>query len=250
MHPEDLPGASAAWSYSLKYTQPYDFEYRLRMADGGYRWVRSRASPRHDTEGRVLRWYGTAEDVHYRKLAEVALRESEHRLARAIAAARLAAWELDLVSGEIHSSTGFSALFNLPENALQVLGAVLDAIYPEDRGKVRSAIEQSVLARGRKDHQVEFRVIAQDGTVRWLKAQGRAECGADGQPCRMVGITQDVTLQRQAEQRVSHLAHHDPLTGLANRRPLPTASRGRVGPAGTGGPAGAALSRPRPLQGR
>jgi diguanylate cyclase (GGDEF)-like protein/PAS domain S-box-containing protein len=218
VHPDDLAGASAAWFRSLENGEPYDFEYRLRMADGNYRWVRSRAAPRHDSQGRILRWYGTVEDVHHRKLAEVALRESEQRLARAIAAARFAAWEFDLVSGDIHASPGFSALFGLPANTLRTLAAALDAIHPDDRCKVRSMIEQSVLAKGGVDHQVEFRVVVHDGAVRWLRGQGRTECGTDGQPRRMVGVTQDVTAQRLAEQRVSHLAHHDPLTGLANRR--------------------------------
>lgn len=218
VHPDDLTGASAAWSRSLESSQPYDFEYRLLLAAGNYRWVRSRAAPRHDQQGRVLRWYGTVEDVHHRKLAEVALQESEKRLAHAIAAARFAAWELNLLSGEIEASPGFSALFGLPENALRTLAAVLDAIHPEDCCKVRSTIEQSVLTRSGTDYQVEFRVIARDQTVRWLRGQGRAECGTDGQPQRMIGVTQDITAQRLAEQQVSHLAHHDPLTGLANRR--------------------------------
>ncbi|MCR0984926.1 PAS domain S-box protein [Roseomonas populi] len=77
VHPDDLAGASAAWSRSLKSGEPYDFEYRLRLADGNYCWVRSRAAPRRDAQGRITRWYGTVEDVHEHKLAEAALAERE-----------------------------------------------------------------------------------------------------------------------------------------------------------------------------
>ncbi|MBV8702506.1 MAG: CHASE3 domain-containing protein [Acetobacteraceae bacterium] len=79
-HPDDLPRVAAAWSHALATGQPYDVEHRVRMADGSYRWMRSRAVPRRDpASGAVLRWYGATEDVHDHHEAEAALREGEAR---------------------------------------------------------------------------------------------------------------------------------------------------------------------------
>ena len=47
-----------------------DVDFRLRLKDGSYRWFRSRAAARRDEAGRIIRWYGTAEDIHEHKLAE------------------------------------------------------------------------------------------------------------------------------------------------------------------------------------
>ncbi|WP_238384413.1 PAS domain-containing protein, partial [Teichococcus vastitatis] len=77
VHSEDQRGVETTWAEATRSGAPLDMEFRFRHADGSYHWVRSRAAPRHDTQGRILRWYGTLEDVHERKLAEVALRESE-----------------------------------------------------------------------------------------------------------------------------------------------------------------------------
>ena len=49
------------------------------MRSGAYRWARSRAFPRRDADGRIVKWYGSTEDIHERKLAEERLRASEAR---------------------------------------------------------------------------------------------------------------------------------------------------------------------------
>jgi diguanylate cyclase (GGDEF)-like protein/PAS domain S-box-containing protein len=77
VHPEDRHVTESAWSDVLRSGAPLDMEFRFRQADGGYRWVRSRAAARRDAQGRIIRWYGTLEDVHDRRLARVALVESE-----------------------------------------------------------------------------------------------------------------------------------------------------------------------------
>ena len=56
-----------------------------------------------------------------------------------------------------------------------------------------------------------------DGHVRHIQARIRIEYGLDGTPLRALGVVIDVTEQREAEARIAHLAHHDALTGLANR---------------------------------
>ena len=96
MHPDDLGPSQAAWARAVATGEPYDIEHRMRMRDGSFRWIHSRAYPRRDAEGRVVKWYGTTEDIEERKGAEARLRE-EGRLIETVsrAGARLAA-ELDV----------------------------------------------------------------------------------------------------------------------------------------------------------
>src|SRR4051794_8636023 len=69
-----------AWTRSRTTGEPYDVEHRIRLADGSYRWMRSRAHPRRDAaSGQIIQWYGTTEDIDDRKRAVAALRESEER---------------------------------------------------------------------------------------------------------------------------------------------------------------------------
>jgi PAS domain S-box-containing protein len=80
VHPDDLPPAIEEWNESVRMGKIYDSEYRILSRDGGWRWMRSRAAPRRDENGKITRWYGTVEDIDDHKRAEEALRRSEAHL--------------------------------------------------------------------------------------------------------------------------------------------------------------------------
>lgn len=63
-HPEDWKKATIAWRRSLETGEPYEVEHRLRRHDGEYRWLISRALPVRDADGQIVRWFGTAVDIH------------------------------------------------------------------------------------------------------------------------------------------------------------------------------------------
>lgn len=82
VHPDDLPGVSAAWLHSVETASPYDIDHRMRRADGVYRWFHARGLPLRDREGRVLRWYVLLMDIDDRNRAEEELRNAQSELAR------------------------------------------------------------------------------------------------------------------------------------------------------------------------
>jgi PAS domain S-box-containing protein len=83
-HPEDQPRAWESWRHSLATGAPYQIEYRLRRADGDYRWTLGRALPLRDDAGAIVRWFGTCTDIHEQKEAseerEVIAQELSHRI--------------------------------------------------------------------------------------------------------------------------------------------------------------------------
>lgn len=84
VHQEDAPKAGNAWTESLKKGEPFEFEFRLKQADGSWRWMMSRALPFRDTAGGVSRWYGTLTDIDTsHRLSEsrdILARELSHRI--------------------------------------------------------------------------------------------------------------------------------------------------------------------------
>jgi PAS domain S-box-containing protein len=62
-HPEDSARVRQAWERSLATGEPYEIEYRMRRADGMYRWVLARAMPIHNEAGEITRWFGTSTDI-------------------------------------------------------------------------------------------------------------------------------------------------------------------------------------------
>jgi PAS domain S-box-containing protein len=76
VHPDDVEPTMKALQEGLRSGKPIDVEYRVRSVDHGWRWMRSRGSPRVGPAGQIVRWYGCVEDVHDRKQLEEALRRN------------------------------------------------------------------------------------------------------------------------------------------------------------------------------
>jgi len=70
VHPDDFPSMLATWRRSVETGHPHQSEYRIRRADGVYRWFHVRSLPWRDTEGRIIRWYTLRTDIDDRKQAE------------------------------------------------------------------------------------------------------------------------------------------------------------------------------------
>ena len=67
VHPDDLPGVAARWGHSLATGEPYKVEFRLRAADGTFRWHLARALPQVDDAGKIVKWFGTNTDIEDQK---------------------------------------------------------------------------------------------------------------------------------------------------------------------------------------
>lgn len=80
IHAEDRRGAIEVWEQCLKTGAPLDIEVRFCHVDRGWNWMRIRAAASYSPEGSIQRWYGTAEDVHERKLLELKLLKANRRL--------------------------------------------------------------------------------------------------------------------------------------------------------------------------
>jgi PAS domain S-box-containing protein len=83
IHPADQARLRATWFHCLQSGEPYQIEYRLRRADGEFRWFIVRGLPLRDADGRVMRWFGTCTDIDEQKQAQQAL-QREREFLRAV----------------------------------------------------------------------------------------------------------------------------------------------------------------------
>lgn len=101
-----------------------------------------------------------------------------------------------------------------PEGVQSDASVMFDRVHPEDVPGLWSSLNQA--AERLQGWQREFRVVLPRAGVRWLSCQAHPERLGDG--CLLWhGFVSDVTVRRQAEEQVRHLAAHDPLTGCLNR---------------------------------
>jgi len=81
IHPEDPASSVDEWRAAFAAGKTFEFEARLRRADGEYRWFLFRGEPLRDEAGKIVKWYGTTTDIEDRKQAEWALQEAQEGLA-------------------------------------------------------------------------------------------------------------------------------------------------------------------------
>ena len=79
LHPDDREPTRRLWTDSVAGRGSYDVEYRVRRRDGVYRWFKTRGTPIRDSEGNVVKWFGTCTDIADLRQIEEALRASEER---------------------------------------------------------------------------------------------------------------------------------------------------------------------------
>ena len=80
VHDDDREQAMTHWMHCVESGANYEAEYRMRSADGAYRWFRARALPIRDDEGKILKWYGTCSDIHDSKMLEQSIRSNAAEL--------------------------------------------------------------------------------------------------------------------------------------------------------------------------
>ena len=219
VHPDDLPPVLALWAHALETRRGEiaDTRYRLRLADGSYRWHRARAWPRFDAEGKVVIWYGSLEDIHDQVTAENALQESEERYRLAALASNDVIWDLSLERDHIAWNDAAAIVLGYPETSMGTTQQWwMDRIHPDDRAEViaqfthRESIEQNQWTQ-------EFRFRAGDGRYLNMIARGYDVRDQRGRATRLIGSLQDITAQKRHEGALRRAAHYDALTKLPNR---------------------------------
>ena len=136
-----------------------------------------------------------------RRLAEETLRESERNLHEAQQIAQLGRWELDLASNMLRWSASIFELFEINPAGFEVsYDAFLSAIHPDDRDAVNAAYLNSL--HDKLPYQIEHRLLMKDGRIKWVSEKCRTDYDANGTPLRSVGIVQDITERKFAEQEL------------------------------------------------
>ena len=89
-HPDDRNSHWQKFRHALESGEPWEDTYRLRRADGEYRWFHERSEPLLDRSGRVVCWYFVSVDVNDNREMEEALRSTRRKLSAAMQIATVA----------------------------------------------------------------------------------------------------------------------------------------------------------------
>lgn len=208
--------------------------------DGRVIWGDQRITLIRDQAGRIVAVEGIVRDVSARVTAEAALRTSEAILAEAERIAHLGSWEHDILQDRLRwSDECFRIAGRTPQGFAVTPQSVSVLLHPEDRERVALAYQAAL--DGGPPYDLDYRIVRPDGVERIVHQQAEVIRDQLGRPIKALGITQDVTEQREMEAQLRRQATHDALTGLPNRTLFLSRLGDALARAHQGGPTGAVL---------
>jgi diguanylate cyclase (GGDEF)-like protein/PAS domain S-box-containing protein len=217
-HPDDQKPTWDAWQTATRTRAKYMVERRLRRADGVYRWWLIRGVHQQDADGTILKWFGTCTDIHDLKMSEEAL-----FLEKESAQVRLNSIGDSVFCTDIFGNISFlnsvaerMTRWSCTEAEGRPLTQVLQ-IKCEKREPTPNPAKQAV-GQNRTVHLSSDCVfVRHDGFEIPIEGSIAPIHNREGLATGAVIVIRDVSASRAMALQMTHLAEHDPLTGLPNR---------------------------------
>jgi len=198
VHPDDIPRCMQFLKKTINEgcPQPY-IEYRVRHADGSWRWNSSKSVPLRDKNGTVTGYEGIASNITERKNAEKALRESEEKYRLLIENGHDIIYTLSPEGKILYISPSWPSLIGHP--VAGVIGkSFRQFIHPEDLPVCEQAIRKT-LEEGILQPYFEYRIRHADGSWRWHSSKSVPLRDDHGKVTGYEGIASDITERKDAE---------------------------------------------------
>jgi PAS domain S-box-containing protein len=211
LHLDDRQATLGAWEKALRTGELLDIQYRIRCPGCEWRWMRVRAAPRRNDDGKIIRWYGTLEDVDDYKKAEEALRQSEARLQAIFNAAPIGIVIAD--APDCHVVMSNPRAEEILRHVVAPL-TLIDDYCRESRANAPGGVLEQRQLRPLANAIIGGRLIGpreelrynDDGTSTWISVTAAPVIDIDGKISGGVVAIQDIDEEKRERNRLAELA--------------------------------------------
>ena len=203
IHPDDVQRVLEGAHASAEGSDLFDMEYRIVRPDGAVVWVHDHCVLARDADGNALQWQGVLVDITARIHAERDLATSEARYGALLEGIPAVVYEmaLDDYRRTLYASPHIEDLFGYTrEEWLDQQDIWVELLHPDDR-EIELAAHDLHSSTG-EPWAREYRVIAADGRVVWVRDHAMLLRDADGTPMTWQGVMVDITARKEAEERL------------------------------------------------
>src|SRR5208337_4952343 len=197
LHPDDQERSRKSWPENMRTGEASEFSFRVRNAEGGYRWFLSRVEPLRASDGTLLLWVGVNLDIGELKRAEQALRESESNLRQII----------DTVPGLLWSIGPDGELTQINQGVLDYSGMGFEDHlgyykfhHPDDLSDALDAFSHAMQTG--TSYRALSRLRRADGEYRWHQVRAQPLRDREGRIVQWYGLSIDIEERKQAEDRL------------------------------------------------
>lgn len=197
VHPDDLPALEKAIDLAINHGQSYEFDLRIITPDASLKHISITGKPIFDSEGQVIKLFGTVLDITGRKQTEIALRESEERFRQLAENIGSVFWMRDLETNQvIYISPSYEKIWGRRcQNLYASPNSFLDAIHPEDRPRIIANFANQTHA----ETELQYRILRPNGEIRWIWDRAFPIKNETGEVYRIAGIAEDISENKLAE---------------------------------------------------
>ncbi|WP_226037340.1 sensor domain-containing protein [Aquibacillus saliphilus] len=215
MHPDDHSRFQKIFDHAINNVIGYEIEYRI-IRNGTIVHVYDRAEVIVDEDQKPVRIVGTLQDITRIKDIEQKLVDSEQRFKNIYDNLEAGIWSFDVVNQTFNLvSPGVQVVTGYTTEMFKDVTSYAAIIHEEDVTKYLQP--QHKLANGESLYH-QYRINHKEGHVVWVQDQTIPVLDSDGKLIRLDGIITNITEYKESEETIKHLAYHDYLTDLPNRR--------------------------------
>ncbi len=213
IHPEDVDGILAEWRSCLASGKIFEYETRVRWANGDYHWMFHRKVPLRDASGNIVKWYGSSMDIEERKTAEEQsrrnaeqLQSSEFYLAEGQRVAHMGSWAFGPTGFHYWSPELFRMHGLDPSGKPPSVEEYLDCVHPQDRQSAADLIQEMLATALPLDF--TKRIVRPDGEIRYIRcisAPAPENQGLKNYVGSAIDVTEHELLTQELRQRQAYL---------------------------------------------
>jgi len=202
LHPEDRHRVVREWELAVRQSRPIRLEFRFLPPSGEEVWVYGQAAAETDADGRVLGYVGTLTDTTDMKRADREIIESNERFLQLAENVKQVLWITDWKNRRLlYVNSAYERVFGRScESIYADRRSWLDLVHPDDRERVAAKFRDAAEAAAAVD--TEYRIVRDDGEVRWVNDTAIPVLDDDGRADRIIGIASDITVRKAAEAEV------------------------------------------------
>jgi PAS domain S-box-containing protein len=202
LHPEDRAAAEAAMQRALTSGEHFDNAFRIITSSGAVRHIEAHGFAHRDANGKCTRVVGVDRDVTHMRESERALISLAQRLQFVLGSAGYGIWEKDCKTGRVEWDDRMLEINGITRRDLE--GSEKDfqrTLHPEDLA-ASTNMSADVLRGLAENYEDRFRIIRPDGTVRHIEARGFLQRSSNGEPLRVIGLTRDITEDKELREQL------------------------------------------------
>jgi len=212
---ESFARLSAAIQEALAKGSNYELELEMIRPDGERRQLETVGEAIRDDAGHVVQLVGVMRDVTEARRATETARWRNKLLNRIASMGRIGGFDLDVQTGVLQWTDENYRIHGIEPGTPISIVSLTDNYDADSRARMKAAITRLVKGDSTEES-VEVQFVNNEQRRMFLRITASVEL-VDGRPHRITGLTQDITDERVAGERIEQLAHYDALTGLPNR---------------------------------